>query len=140
MNVICSLIAVPSAVFLLIWAWRILNWAWFKPRRAEKLLREQGLSGNSYRVLFGDVKEMAQMGAKAKAKPMDFTNDFVPRAVPFIHKIINTYGMFPKILICLVFAYQLWYLLLILPDIEEGLNYSRLFGSFELLLKFIHDS
>ena len=62
------------------------------------MLREQGLKGNSYRILFGDVKDMAEMSAKAKAKPMDFTNDIVPRVMPFIYKTVNTYGMFQKIL------------------------------------------
>jgi len=28
-------------IFILIWAWKILNWLWFKPKRLEKLLGEQ---------------------------------------------------------------------------------------------------
>ncbi|KAH7512766.1 hypothetical protein FEM48_Zijuj12G0125100 [Ziziphus jujuba var. spinosa] len=28
-------------------AWRVLNWVWFRPKRLERFLRQQGLSGNS---------------------------------------------------------------------------------------------
>lgn len=45
------------AVVLMVWAWRVLKWAWFVPKKLEKKLREQGFKGNSYRLLVGDVKE-----------------------------------------------------------------------------------
>nr|XP_033510989.1 cytochrome P450 CYP72A219-like [Nicotiana tomentosiformis] len=57
METITSTIAVFSAAFLGIWVWKFLNWVWFNPRKVEKYLRQQGLSGNSYRLFFGDLKE-----------------------------------------------------------------------------------
>lgn len=99
------IVAAATAGFLLVCVWRTLNWAWLKPRKAEKLLREQGLRGKSYRFLIGDVKERARVTAKVKSKPMEFTHDIVPRVLPFISNIVNTFGMF--VLLNLGFFFQL---------------------------------
>ncbi|XP_070038046.1 cytochrome P450 CYP72A219-like [Nicotiana tomentosiformis] len=87
-------IAVSSllVIFILRWAWKILNWVWFKPKELEKCLRQQGFKGNSYRFLFGDVNEMMKMGKEALSKPIDFSHDIWPRVMPFLHKTITTYG------------------------------------------------
>ncbi|XP_027170441.1 cytochrome P450 CYP72A219-like [Coffea eugenioides] len=92
MEVLYSLVAVLSASFLVILSWRILNWAWFKPKKREKCLRQQGLRGNSYNLVFGDMKETVRMIQEAKSKPINFTNDIVSRVMPFIDKTIKTYG------------------------------------------------
>ncbi|KAH7512762.1 hypothetical protein FEM48_Zijuj12G0124700 [Ziziphus jujuba var. spinosa] len=63
-------------------AWRVLNWVWFGPKRLERFLRQQGLSGNSYRFLFGDLKESSMMTKEAKSKPMNLSHDITPRAGP----------------------------------------------------------
>ncbi|XP_022749337.1 cytochrome P450 CYP72A219-like isoform X2 [Durio zibethinus] len=55
---------------LMIWGWRILNWVWLKPKRLEKCLRQQGLTGNSYRFFSGDIKKLFTMSRQAKATPM----------------------------------------------------------------------
>ncbi|CAH1427403.1 unnamed protein product [Lactuca virosa] len=57
-------------------------------------VKAQGLKGNSYRFLFGDLKEMAQMTQQAKSKPIDFKDDIMPRALPFVHKSVAAYGTF----------------------------------------------
>ncbi|XP_027063440.1 cytochrome P450 CYP72A219-like [Coffea arabica] len=92
MEVLYSLVAVLSASFLVILSWRILNWAWFKPKKREKCLRQQGLRGNSYNLVLGDMKETVRMTQEAKSKPINFTNDIVSRVMPFIDKTIKTYG------------------------------------------------
>ncbi|KAI3516927.1 hypothetical protein L1887_16081 [Cichorium endivia] len=80
------------AAILALYVWRISNWLWFKPKKIEKFLRDQGLKGSSYTFLFGDLKEMVQMTTEAKSKPMNLTHDIAPRVLPFIHKSIATYG------------------------------------------------
>ncbi|KAL0353990.1 UNVERIFIED_CONTAM: cytochrome [Sesamum angustifolium] len=93
MELLLSAVAVLSCtVVLTIYAWKILNWVWFVPRKLEKSLRQQGFVGNPYRFLLGDVKEMTRMAKQAYSKPINFSDDFVPRIVPFIHKIVNNYG------------------------------------------------
>ncbi|CAN4087297.1 unnamed protein product [Withania somnifera] len=90
LNIVLSSCAI---VFVLRWAWRILNWVWFKPKDLEKCLRQQGFKGNSYKLLFGDTKEMMKMGKEALSKPIDFSHDMIwPRVMPFFHKTINCYG------------------------------------------------
>ncbi|KAG8386506.1 hypothetical protein BUALT_Bualt03G0155600 [Buddleja alternifolia] len=79
-------------ILCVICAWRIVNWLWFKPKRIEKCLRAQGLSGNPYRVFYGDTKEMAALIKEAKSKPIKLSDDIIPRLLPLHHHIINKYG------------------------------------------------
>ncbi|KAL3619167.1 hypothetical protein CASFOL_036737 [Castilleja foliolosa] len=58
---------------------RLLNWVWFRPKRMEKALRKQGLKGNSYRFLFGDAKETANMYEESYSKPIGISDDITPR-------------------------------------------------------------
>ncbi|OMO74631.1 Cytochrome P450, partial [Corchorus capsularis] len=77
---------------LLIWGWRILNWVWLKPKRLEKWLRQQGLAGNSYRFLSGDMKEVFSMIRQRRSKPMPLSDDIVPYVFPFLHQHAKKYG------------------------------------------------
>ena len=79
-------------MILVSYALEFVNWVWFKPRKMEKLLRKQGLKGSSYRFLFGDLKDRVKMLKEAKSKPINLTDDIVPRILPFDHKNITTYG------------------------------------------------
>ncbi|PHT84555.1 hypothetical protein T459_12998 [Capsicum annuum] len=47
-----------AIILVLRCAWRILNYVWFKPKKLEKCLRQQGFKGNCYKLLYGDMKEM----------------------------------------------------------------------------------
>ncbi|CAJ1957816.1 unnamed protein product [Sphenostylis stenocarpa] len=79
-------------ILVLIWAWRILSRLWFTPKRLEKLLREQGFQGNPYKVLVGDSKEFLKMREEALSKPMNLSDDIVPRVEPYLHHSVNTHG------------------------------------------------
>ncbi|KAI7756179.1 hypothetical protein M8C21_027752, partial [Ambrosia artemisiifolia] len=45
------------ATIFIFYIYRILNWLWFKPKKIEKFLKDQGLKGTPYRFLYGDLKE-----------------------------------------------------------------------------------
>ncbi|XVE63266.1 hypothetical protein DITRI_Ditri07aG0006300 [Diplodiscus trichospermus] len=77
---------------LVIWGWRILNWVWLKPKRLEKCLRQQGLTGNPYRFLSGDIKEMFMLTRQARAKPMALSDDIAPYVAPYLHQTVKNYG------------------------------------------------
>ncbi|XP_022936868.1 cytochrome P450 CYP72A219-like isoform X3 [Cucurbita moschata] len=79
-------------VGLVVLGGKILNSIWFRPKKLEKLLRQQGLAGNSYRILYGDLKDRAAMREQAISKPMNFSNDIAPRVTPSIHHTIQKYG------------------------------------------------
>ncbi|KAK9085345.1 hypothetical protein Sjap_025756 [Stephania japonica] len=81
-----------SAVVVCFWVSKVLIWLWLKPKKLERLLREQGFNGTSYRFLFGDLKQLVSMSTKAVSKPMDLSHRTVPRVLPFIHETIETYG------------------------------------------------
>ncbi|CAB4267329.1 unnamed protein product [Prunus armeniaca] len=92
-----SSVAVLSVVWVSIviaWAWRALNWVWLRPKKLERCLREQGFTGNSYRLLFGDTKDSSMMLRQAQSKPMKLStsHDIAPRVMPFVHQTVNTYG------------------------------------------------
>ncbi|XP_076918829.1 cytochrome P450 CYP72A219-like [Bidens hawaiensis] len=84
---VCYFVGV-AAIFLF-YTWRILNWLWFKPKKIEKYLKDQGLKGTPYRFLYGDLKEMMN---EAKSKPINFSHDIAPRVSPFFHKSLTTLG------------------------------------------------
>ncbi|KAF3339940.1 Cytochrome P450 72A15 [Carex littledalei] len=78
---------------LLTWgAARALEWAWFRPRRLERVLREQGLRGTVYRPLVGDFKENTQLNKEACAKPMPLSHDIIPRVEPLLHRSMKEFG------------------------------------------------
>ncbi|KAJ0045145.1 hypothetical protein Pint_04876 [Pistacia integerrima] len=57
------------------------------------LLRQQGFSGNSYKLLHGDTKEMFTMTKQAESEPTNpLSHDIAPRIIPFHHHIIMNYG------------------------------------------------
>ncbi|KAL8512589.1 hypothetical protein ACS0TY_018906 [Phlomoides rotata] len=87
-----SIAAVVCCFVILYYTWKILNWVWFRPKKLEKRLRKQGFTGNSYNLFFGDMKEMSSMIKEAKSKPMNFSNDIVPRVLPIFHKALKNYG------------------------------------------------
>ncbi|KAL1555699.1 unspecific monooxygenase [Salvia divinorum] len=92
MEVLYTIVVLFSAGFISYNAWKFLKRAWFEPREAERRLRQQGFSGNSYRFMVGDSREMAAMAKEALSKPIPFSNDIAPRVIPFIHHSLLKYG------------------------------------------------
>ncbi|KAL6311124.1 hypothetical protein AAG906_012605 [Vitis piasezkii] len=86
-----NLVALSFAfITILIYAWRVLNWMWLRPKRLERCLKQQGLAGNSYRLLYGDFKEMSMMIKEATSRPISFSDDILQRVAPFhYHSIKN---------------------------------------------------
>lgn len=98
---ISSFLIVTSVIL----GWKIVNWVWINPKKIENRLRAQGLSGNPYRLLYGDTKEMAALIKEAKSKPIKISDDVVPRALPLHHHIIKKYGtLVPLYLVIVIIA------------------------------------
>ncbi|KAK8527554.1 hypothetical protein V6N12_054760 [Hibiscus sabdariffa] len=77
---------------LMIWGWRVLNWARLTPKRLERCLRQQGLRGNPYRSVSGDIKQLFGMSRQTRAKPMALCDDIEPYVTPYFHQLVNKYG------------------------------------------------
>ncbi|KAH7849855.1 hypothetical protein Vadar_023946 [Vaccinium darrowii] len=88
--VIAAACVVLAAVIGL--GWSVLNWVWLRPKKLERCLRKQGLSGSSYRLLFGDLKDSSNMTKIAKSSPISLSQDIVPRVIPFVNHSVDTYG------------------------------------------------
>ncbi|XP_073279738.1 cytochrome P450 CYP72A219-like [Primulina huaijiensis] len=86
--IIISVIVVSFTILVV----RVLNWVWFKPKRLEKFLRKQGINGNQYRVLLGDMKDFITAMKQEQPKSIDFSNDISSHVFPYYHKIIAKYG------------------------------------------------
>jgi hypothetical protein len=81
---------------LLLWgAARALEWAWLRPKRLERALRQQGLRGTVYRSLAGDLKENSRLNKEARAKPIPLSHDITPRVQPLLHRSMKELGQNP---------------------------------------------
>ncbi|XP_057471519.1 cytochrome P450 72A397-like [Actinidia eriantha] len=87
-----SFALLACTLILSIWAWSVLNWVWLRPKKLERCLRKQGLKGNSYRLLYGDLKENSMMTKEVKSRPINLSDDILPRVMPFIHKSAVIHG------------------------------------------------
>nr|XP_043613754.1 cytochrome P450 CYP72A219-like [Erigeron canadensis] len=75
------------------WGWKVIDWVWFKPKKLEKWLRNEGYKGNPYKLITGDMKDLATMMKEAKSKPIPITtHDINSYILPFDHHIITKYG------------------------------------------------
>ncbi|KAK7244048.1 hypothetical protein RIF29_38866 [Crotalaria pallida] len=83
---------VVTVILVVIWGWRMLNRLWLKPKKQEKLLREQGLKGNPYRFLIGDLKEILKSRKETESKPMALSDDIVPHVSSYLHQSVNKHG------------------------------------------------
>lgn len=88
-------IAISFVIMIIIlrWLWKFLNWVWINPKKLEKRLKLEGLKGNRYKFLHGDMKEINTMVEEAKKKTINFTNDYVSRVLPHSTKLMMQYGM-----------------------------------------------
>ncbi|CAA0815903.1 Cytochrome P450 72A15 [Striga hermonthica] len=87
---------------------KFLNWVWFRPKRLEKILRNQGLHGNSYRFLLGDIKDLISITKHEQPKSIRISDHLTPHILPYYHQIRSKYGdnsflwfgPFPRLVIC----------------------------------------
>ncbi|KAL8139695.1 hypothetical protein V2J09_005716 [Rumex salicifolius] len=81
-----------ACVWVLTWGWRALNWVYLRPRKLERLLRQQGLRGNSYKLLFGDMIDSIRMKNEARSKPMEYSNDILSYVDPHFNDSLKNHG------------------------------------------------
>ncbi|XP_074368145.1 cytochrome P450 CYP72A219-like isoform X2 [Apium graveolens] len=71
---------------------KVVNWLWLRPKKYEKLLKDQGFHGNPYRLLRGDMLEFAAMAKENRPKQIKLSDNVSFHALPYIHSIIKKYG------------------------------------------------
>ncbi|KAH6775515.1 cytochrome P450 [Perilla frutescens var. hirtella] len=60
------------------WGVKLLNWVWFRPRKLEKFLREQGLNGTRYSPFLGDVRDCISSMTDEQPKTLQLSDDILP--------------------------------------------------------------
>lgn len=71
---------------------RVFNSIWWKPKTLEKQLKQQGIRGTSYKLLYGDMKESKGLMMEAWSKPMNLSHRIAPRVNPFYYQTVQKYG------------------------------------------------
>ncbi|CAO2818233.1 unnamed protein product [Amaranthus hypochondriacus] len=89
MSVLVSLICIAVVTGFI----RVVNWIWLRPKKLQKMLNQQGIYGNPYRFLFGDLRDFSLIRNQALKTPMThFSDDYFPRVEPLRHQILSKYG------------------------------------------------
>lgn len=74
---------------------KVVNWIWLRPKKLERLLKQQGFSGTCYKFLIGDLKDFTSMRTQALKTPMNgFSNDYFQRVEPFRHHLASKFGIY----------------------------------------------
>lgn len=81
-----------SVFFILCCILKVFHVIWWKPKNLEKHLKKLGIRGNSYTLLYGDMKETRKLIAEAWSKPMPLNHDIVHRVNPMWHQMFHKYG------------------------------------------------
>ncbi|XP_065873368.1 cytochrome P450 72A397-like [Euphorbia lathyris] len=96
------------SVILINWGIKMVIKIWWRPKMLEKKLRKQGdFHVLPYKIPYGNVKEMRELGMKAKSKAMQLNHDIAPRLDPFLQGLTTTfkkpivmwYGGIPNVVI-----------------------------------------
>ncbi|KAL0016658.1 hypothetical protein SO802_003727 [Lithocarpus litseifolius] len=85
-------LAISSAIIVLYSAIRVVYTIWWKPKSLGKQLWKQGIRGTSYKLLYGDMKEIAECTKEAWSKTMSLNNQIAPRVSPFFYQMVKKYG------------------------------------------------
>lgn len=72
---------------------KVINKVWLKPKKLEKYLKAQGFKGNPYRVLLGDMGDYVRVTKAEQPKQINLSDDVSQHALPYIHYIVEKYGM-----------------------------------------------
>ncbi|KAK9092509.1 hypothetical protein Syun_027420 [Stephania yunnanensis] len=67
---------------------------WWRPKKMERQLRRQGVSGTPYKLLHGDLKESSEALAEACSKPilLSHSHSIAARVMPYVHRTVQKYG------------------------------------------------
>ncbi|KAL5553578.1 hypothetical protein UlMin_040979 [Ulmus minor] len=79
-------------LFLLLALFKFLHKLWWTPTRIQNLMGLQGIKGPSYRLFYGNTKEILSMMKVAMGKPLGLSNNIFPHVHPHINSWIDIYG------------------------------------------------
>lgn len=88
---VATLIAAIVGILVAIFCGKVWYTVWWWPKMIEKKLKKEGIHGEPYQVLFGNLKEMMKMSREAKKQPL-VNHDIIPWINPFLVRLSKTYS------------------------------------------------
>lgn len=74
---------------------KLVNLFWWRPKKLEKILREQGLNGTPYRPFIGDLRVMMRVIKAEQQRSVQLsTDDTSPHVFAYYLDILNKYGTY----------------------------------------------
>ncbi|KAL7129374.1 hypothetical protein ABFS83_13G062000 [Erythranthe nasuta] len=71
---------------------KIVNWVWLRPKKLELFLRKQGLNGNPYKLLIGDMKQLISVMEKEQTLSIQLSDHLPPHILPYYHQTRTKFG------------------------------------------------
>ncbi|EYU38223.1 hypothetical protein MIMGU_mgv1a005129mg [Erythranthe guttata] len=71
---------------------KIVNWVWLRPKKLELFLRKQGLNGNPYKLLIGDMKQLISVMEKERPVSIQLSDHLPPHILPYYHQTRTKFG------------------------------------------------
>ncbi|XP_077227715.1 cytochrome P450 CYP72A616-like [Tasmannia lanceolata] len=87
-----SLFLIIFSALFLSWVVRIAYSLWWKPTKLGKELKQQGIKGTPYKLLYGDIEEQRRLMKEAYSKPMNLNHHTARRILPLVHQTVQTHG------------------------------------------------
>ncbi|PIA46496.1 hypothetical protein AQUCO_01500205v1 [Aquilegia coerulea] len=113
--VLLLLVVVVKTLYSLVWV----------PKRLDKHIKQQGVKGNSYKFLYGDMKQYVKLMKDAWAKPMNLTHHIAPRVVPFVNNAVQLYGR-----VSLIWTGKTPRLIILVPELMQEILADK-YGHFQ---------
>ncbi|KAL8479707.1 hypothetical protein ACS0TY_026583 [Phlomoides rotata] len=74
------------------YAVKLLDFFWFKPKKKEAFLRNQGINGNPYRPFLGDLKDFFRITKEEEARSLQLSDDIIPHIYAYNQRVISKHG------------------------------------------------
>lgn len=82
-----------SFLFLVLYfVTKLISKVWWRPKSVERILRQQGIKGTSYKLFNGDVEVLKRYTMDALSKPISLNHHIVPRVMPFFNEMVEKHG------------------------------------------------
>ncbi|KAK1421475.1 hypothetical protein QVD17_23834 [Tagetes erecta] len=96
MDAVANTLVISCAVIVVLYAWKMIDKVWLRPKKLERILKKQGFNGNKYKLFFGDTKELFSQLSKSSSlnKHIDIDNgeEVLSHVMAFPHHSLQKHG------------------------------------------------
>jgi hypothetical protein len=87
-----SLLLVTMFVLVLFYLFKTLHSIFYVPYKIQRHFRNQGISGPTYRPIFGNSSEIKRLYSQTKSEPNQCNHNILKRVIPFYQRWSSKYG------------------------------------------------